>query len=80
MQASTKGLKANTVLHVTAKGSKYNPSANSMQNNAASWQLVTAACGTKGATFSSLQGQLQTAVNHGNFVGYAVRRGWLAAK
>lgn len=79
MQASTKGLKANTVLHVTAKGSKYNPSASSMQNNAQSWAVVTATCGAKGATF----GALVTAAkvnNHGNFVGYAVRRGWLAAK
>lgn len=79
MQQSTKGLKATTVLVVTAKGSKYNPSANSMQNNAASWAVVQQAAGTKGATF----GALVTAAkvnNHGNFVGYAVRRGWLAPK
>lgn len=82
MQVSTRGLAANTVLVVTPAGKKYNPSAASAQNNAQSWGTVQAAikAGKGTATMGALQLLCATQHNHSPFVGYAIRRGWLAVK
>jgi len=78
MSTSTKGLTTKSALVLTKKGQSYSPRATSVQDNAASWDLVKGAM-SKPQTMGSLQTLLKQR-NHANFVGYAVRRGWLAAK
>lgn len=81
MQTSTKGLTAKTVIVLTKAGHNYKPSANSAQNNAASWATVTAHFkANKVVTFGALQALLKAQHNHQNFAGYTVRRNWVAAK
>lgn len=78
---STKGLTANTSLKVSKKGASYKPQASSMQNNANSWALVQAAFKANSSqTIGGLTSVLVKQANHGNFVGYAIRRGWLLPK
>jgi len=78
---STKGLTANTALKVSKKGAAYKPQANSMQNNNNSWGLVQAAFAANGKqTYGTLVTALRDQANHGNFIGYCIRRGWLVTK
>lgn len=76
---STKTLKGTTKLVISKKGATYNPSAKSAQGNAATWATVTAAC-KKPQTYASLMALVKAQHNHAPFIGYAVRRGWLAVK
>ena len=81
MQHSTKGLTAKTVVTVSKTGAAYKGSASSAQNNNASWATVQAHfAANKVVTFGALQQLLKQQHNHQNFVGYAVRRGWLTPK
>lgn len=68
-----------SVLCITAKGQRYMPR-NSLQGNALSWQAVTAwqaQQGTPTFTFAKLQAHLTSTRNHGNYVRYCLRQGWL---
>ncbi len=65
---------------IGAKGAKYNPKSSSMQDNAATWATVQGALAKGAQTFGSLQKLCKETHNHGNFVGYAIRRKWLAVK
>lgn len=77
MLQSTRGLSATAALTLTGK--PYNPSANSMQNNAASWATLQAYFkANKVVTYGKLQAHLQQTHNHGNFVGWCVRQGRVA--
>lgn len=59
-------------------GKPYNVRPNTAQDNAASWQLITACIAANGGT--ATRAQLLAAMaprNHAPMVGYAIRRGWL---
>jgi len=79
LHQSTKGLKPNQVITLTKLGNNYKPAKNTAQGNATSWATVQKALAKK-QTVGSLTAIVKKAHNHAPFVGYAVRRGWLAVK
>ena len=80
MGTSTKGLSATAVVTLTKAGTTFNPSATSMQANATTWATITGALATGPQTVAQLVTLCQQNHNHGNFVGYCLRRGKLAVK
>lgn len=64
----------------TLQGAKaYNVRPNTAQNNAATWEAITAAFAANGGQLT--HAQLLAAVapfNHAPMVGYCIRRGWVA--
>jgi len=77
---STKGIDLNAKVTTTKLGDKYKPSANSAQGNAASWETITSLLAKGPQTVGGLQKALKENHNHAPFVGYCLRRGWLAIK
>lgn len=65
---------------VVGLGKPYNVRAGTAFNNVRSWQLVQAYLAANGgaATVGQIAAHLQAQVNHANFAGYCVRRGYLA--
>jgi hypothetical protein len=78
-QAAGPSTTNNLLQQVYTLGKPYNVRPNTAQNNAASWQAITAALQANGGT--ATRAQLLAAMqplNHAPMVGYAIRRGWLA--
>ena len=80
MGTSTKGIDSKAKVVTTKAGDKYNPSAKSAQANAVTWDTVTKALASGPQTVGSLQTLAKEKHNHAPFVGYCIRRGWLAVK
>jgi hypothetical protein len=63
---------------VTAKGLNYSGNAGSTHNTAATWAFVQAhLAANKGCTKQQLFVAVQAKYNHGCFINYALRSGWL---
>lgn len=77
---STKGLDLTAKVVVTKAGQKYSPSANTAQGNGATWETITAALAQGPQSVAALQKLAKDSHNHAPFVGYCIRRGWLAIK
>lgn len=77
-QAQAAAKPAQTNAQVYALGKPYNVRPNTVQDNAASWALVTAQLQKAGPQTAAQLVELVGTRNHKSFVGYAIKRGWLA--
>ena len=72
---------------LTPAGAKYSPKPGGKHDHTANWQAIVTACkaagdaGASGAALYALAATMPNPVqqaNHGPYLGYAVRSGWLA--
>ena len=60
-------------------GKSYRPAANTLNDTQTTWESVQALLSTGAVTRGELTNHLKEKHNHADFVGYAIRRGWLQA-